>query len=218
MSFGSVVHALAEYVGKGELPADVDELDPRIDAVWNQMAFEAGWQKANERAQARAAIERFVNLHNSVSGEVVATEQSFGGSVTIDGEEIALRGSIDRIQRDERGLHLWDYKTGTSYPTGPEMETYSQLGLYQKAIASGLAEGVAQDVVDASLVFLRLGETLPKELKQARPEGDPSWIDEQLLAAAHIVREEQYQPQPGKPCTFCAFTASCPAQSLELGQ
>lgn len=218
MSFGSVIHAIAEYVGKGELPADVDELDPRIDAVWDQMAFEAGWQKNNEREQARAAIERFVNLHNTVAGKIVATEQSFGGPIEIDGEQMILRGSIDRIQEDEAGLHLWDYKTGTSKPTGPELETYSQLGVYQKAIESGLAEGVARNVADASLVFLRLGEVLPTELKQPRPTGDPSWIDEQLVTAARVVRAEQYEPTVGRACSFCSFTASCPAASLELGQ
>ena len=218
MSFGSIVHALAEYVGKGDLEPDVELLDGHIDAVWNQLAFEAGWQSARERAEARRAIERFVELHNATPGEVVATEQSFAGVLELEGEEVMIRGSIDRIQRDELGLHLWDYKTGSTKPKPEELAEYSQLGVYQKAIASGFAENVATDVADAALVFLRLGALGPDVETQSRPQGDPSWIDEQLTVAARTVRAEAYEPIPNRNCTYCSFSSSCPATSRELGQ
>ncbi len=35
----------------------------RLDSVWNALAFDAPWKSAQEKANARAALERFLKWH-----------------------------------------------------------------------------------------------------------------------------------------------------------
>ena len=55
-SFGSLVHVLAEH---GARTADPEELAEHLDAVWNQLDFDANWLSAVERVEAESALERF---------------------------------------------------------------------------------------------------------------------------------------------------------------
>ncbi len=61
-SFGSVVHAVADFVAKGDVPEVLDDMDAEVDRVWSELRFEAGWQSESERREARAALARFLGL------------------------------------------------------------------------------------------------------------------------------------------------------------
>ena len=80
--FGNVLHALAERVGRGELTAPdrdglVELLMQRVDEVWAEIPFRTPWSAAKERAEARAALERFVDWHQASTRTPVAFEQAF---------------------------------------------------------------------------------------------------------------------------------------------
>src|SRR5690606_42089277 len=77
--FGNVVHVLADEVASGHTPADLAVLMVRLDSVWNALAFDAPWKSAQEKENARAALERFLRWHvmDRTGRTPVASEHDF---------------------------------------------------------------------------------------------------------------------------------------------
>ncbi|MDT9593768.1 ATP-dependent DNA helicase [Nocardioides zeae] len=226
--FGLVVHALAERVALGDLPADegsVDELMAYVDTVWPQMSFRTPWSSGRERAEARDALVRFLRWHGRPDARrVIGVEQHLRAEVTLaDGEKVLLNGFADRLEIDDQHrVVVVDLKTGKYPPTGAEVDEHPQLGLYQLAVEHGAAD----ELVDpehrparaggAELVQLRK-EARGKVKVQSQPpqEPDPTGrrlVEVQLEQAASVLRHETFSARSGKHCDTCAFVPVCPSQ------
>ncbi|WP_217129512.1 ATP-dependent DNA helicase [Streptomyces sp. AC558_RSS880] len=222
--FGNVVHVLADEVASGHTPADLAVLMERLDSVWNALAFDAPWKSAQEKENARVALERFLKWHvmDRAGRTPVASEHDFDVTLEAGDYEVRIRGQMDRVEADDEGrAYVVDFKTGKQAPSAKEVERHPQLAVYQLAVG----EGAVDDVFDgtrpepggAELVQLRQGaakrdggETLPKVQAQEPPEGE--WIGDLLATAAGKVLDERFTPTAGQHCTHCAFRASCSAR------
>ena len=219
--FGSVVHAIAAEVVAGRLPADIDVLDAQVDAVWAQLDHAAPWIADRERAEARAALRRFVTWHDAHGRRALAAEHEFEATTTVDGRAVRLGGSMDRVELDDEGsVHVVDLKTGTASPTGKEVERHAQLGFYQLAVGLGATEDIAPGAPagGAELVQLRRSGArtpdLPIVQQQPAPvPGEPSFAVDQLADAVRAVVGERFEATPSdKVCRRCEFRRVCPAQ------
>ena len=224
LGFGSVVHALADAVARGQVPEDVDALMVQVDRVWNQLAFEARWQSESQREQARAALARFLRWHarqRTDGREVVGTEVRFSTTIRVGDRDVLLRGSMDRVELDAEGrVAVVDLKTGKGKPTGAVVAAHPQLGLYQLAVRHGALDDVplaaGRPPGDAELVHLRLDAkdgSMPSV--QAKPAPDPEQpVDVEIPLAVAVERMvlEDFPPTPGDRCGTCAYRSSCPAQ------
>ena len=216
--FGSVVHAVAEYVAKGEVAPDLAEMDALVDRVWRDLRFEAPWQSAVERAQARAALGRFLAYHLRADRELVATEQYLSAQVEVptpDGGRamVRLTGFLDRIERDSEGrLVAIDLKNMRNGVPDNQVPEHAQLGVYQLILRAN-----DEPVGGAGLVQLRLpagrGAADPKvQMQGALPEQSPTWIEVELGTGAATLRDEAFVARPGRQCRFCSYSRVCPAQ------
>lgn len=217
--FGLVVHALADEVASGRTPADLDALMERLDGVWDGLAFDAPWKSAQEKENARAALERFLRWHVLERGRrPVASEQDFDVTLKAGTYEVQIKGTMDRVEEDADGrAYVVDFKTGKSRPTGPEVAEHAQLAVYQAAVAEGAAGADRTVSGGAELVHLRIGapvreggDALPKVQQQPPPEGD--WVPKLLATAAARVLDERFGPTPGDHCAQCSFRSSCSAR------
>ncbi|WOX12421.1 ATP-dependent DNA helicase [Streptomyces sp. N50] len=225
--FGNVVHVLADEVASGRTPADLDVLMERLDTVWNALAFDAPWKSAQEKDNARVALERFLKWHVDSNGvrtgrTPVASEHDFDVTLGAGDYEVRIRGSMDRVEADGEGrAYVVDFKTGKQTPTAREVERHPQLAVYQLAVREGAVDeafdGVRPQPGGAELVQLRQGapvrdggETLPKVQAQEPLEGE--WAGELLATAAGKVLDERFTPTAGQHCAHCAFRASCSAR------
>ncbi|MGZ3101298.1 ATP-dependent helicase [Streptomyces sp. H72] len=225
--FGNVVHVLADEVASGQTPADLAVLMERLDSVWNALAFDAPWKSAQEKANARVALERFLKWHvMDRSGRTpVASEHDFDVTLEAGDYEVRIRGQMDRVEADGDGrAYVVDFKTGKQAPTSAEVARHPQLAVYQLAVR----EGAVDEVFDgtrpapggAELVQLRQGapvrdggEALPKVQAQESLEGPAGeWVGDLLATAAGKVLDERFTPTAGQHCTHCAFRASCSAR------
>ncbi|WP_310433359.1 ATP-dependent DNA helicase [Streptomyces sp. 3330] len=225
--FGNVVHVLADEVASGHTPADLDVLMERLDSVWNALAFDAPWKSAQEKAHARAALERFLKWHvmDRTGRTPVASEHDFDVTLEAGEYEVRIRGQMDRVEADAEGrAYVVDFKTGKQAPTAREVERHPQLAVYQLAVREGAVDeafdGVRPAPGGAELVQLRQGaakrdggESLPKVQAQEALEGEAGeWVGDLLATAAGKVLDERFTPTAGQQCTHCAFRASCSAR------
>lgn len=222
--FGNVVHVLADEVASGRTPADLDVLMERLDSVWNALAFDAPWKSAQEKDNARAALERFLNWHvlDRAGRTTVASEQDFDVTLEAGSYEVRIRGQMDRVEEDSEGrAYVVDFKTGKQAPSAADVARHPQLAVYQLAVAEGAVDTAFGDrrpePGGAELVHLRQGaakrdggETVPKVQAQEPPTGE--WVGELLANAAGKVLDERFTPTTGQHCTHCAFRASCSAR------
>ena len=216
--FGGLLHALADAVVQGQLPAEVDALVTALDEVWGQLPYPAAWEASQEHAVAVAAIERFLSWHAAARGrEVVSTEQSFETDVTILDRTVHLSGRVDRIERDEGGaLVVVDFKTSTTAKTAKEVDGDLQLATYRRLVAE--SEGVSRGQVAAELVQLRVAQgknaSGPKvQVHEPTPEADAQ-LDVSLERAVATITSQRFVATPGKACNYCQFALACPAQPM----
>ena len=216
-----MVHALADRISRGELPADPEDLDSllaHVDQVWDQITFRTPWAKGREREALTQALGRFLRWHLRDRGRtLLATEQPFRTVVELpDGETVELRGTVDRLEVDgDGGLVVVDLKTGKYAPTGPKVAEHIQLGLYQYAAAQGAFEAVAAGtpVGGAELVQLRaaVGEE-PKVQAQQPDDAGHTGMSERLGDVAAMLRGEEFVARAGDHCRTCTFTVICPVK------
>lgn len=225
--FGNVVHVLADEVASGHTPADLAVLMERLDSVWNALAFDAPWKSAQEKANARVALERFLKWHvmDRAGRTPVASEHDFDVTLEAGDYQVRIRGQMDRVEADGDGrAYVVDFKTGKHAPTSSEVARHPQLAVYQLAVREGAVDeafdGVRPEPGGAELVHLRQGapkrdggETLPKVQAQDSQEGpEGEWVGDLLATAAGKVLDERFTPTAGQHCTHCAFRASCSAR------
>nr|WP_202477963.1 ATP-dependent DNA helicase [Streptomyces sp. SID5470] len=222
--FGNVVHVLADEVASGHTPADLAVLMERLDSVWNALAFDAPWKSAQEKENARVALERFLKWHvmDRTGRTPVASEHDFDVTLEAGEVEVRIRGQMDRVEADAEGrAYVVDFKTGKQPVSSAEVEHHPQLAVYQLAVREGAVDeafdGVRPEPGGAELVQLRQGapkrdggETLPKVQAQEPLQGE--WVGDLLATAAGKVLDERFTPNAGQHCTHCAFRASCSAR------
>ncbi|MDT9680810.1 ATP-dependent DNA helicase [Streptomyces sp. TRM76323] len=222
--FGNVVHVLADEVASGRTPADLAVLMERLDSVWDALAFDAPWKSAQEKEHARVALERFLRWHVMDRGGRTPAATEHGFDVTLEAGEyqVRIRGSMDRVERDEQGrAYVVDFKTGKQAPTKDEVARHAQLAVYQLAVREGaldeVFDGRRPEPGGAELVHLRQpaprkegGDALPRVQSQEPPPRE--WVTGLLATAAGRVLDERFTPTTGQHCATCAFRASCSAR------
>ncbi|MFD0382604.1 RecB family exonuclease [Streptomyces stramineus] len=225
--FGNVVHVLADEVASGRTPADLAVLMERLDSVWDAIGFDAPWKSAQEKENARAALERFLRWHVMERGgrTPVATEHAFDVVLkTDDGYQVRVRGSMDRVEADADGhAYVVDFKTGKGPVSARDVARHPQLAVYQRAVEEGAVDGLfggtRPRAGGAELVQLRQGaakkdggDTLPKVQAQ-EPLSEGRGVDRR--AARRGGRPGPggaVRPRPGRHCQHCSFRASCTAR------
>ena len=116
-NLGQVLHALAERVAHGELPAEVDPLMAEVEAIWDRLAFRTPWSRQRELARIRKAVGRFVQWHTANPRELLGAEQRFQSVVDVDGRPVMLTGFADRLEIDDAGrVVVVDFKSARTPP------------------------------------------------------------------------------------------------------
>ncbi|MGH3383751.1 MAG: ATP-dependent helicase [Nocardioidaceae bacterium] len=230
IGFGNVIHVLAQQVASGEVEPDINALLDHLDSIWGELRFGAPWVSLRERAEAEVALRRFVAWHRADRRRLLGSEHEFTVELTVDGEQVVIRGAMDRVEVDSDGaVVVVDLKTGKTLVTGDQVVEHAQLGVYQLAVAHGAADDLVGDLIDeparpggAELVYLRkdggrLAPGEPKVLRQQTWEpgtdADPSVPEQQVAHAVRSIREERFPASTNAFCLMCEFRTLCPAQA-----
>jgi RecB family exonuclease len=231
-AFGSIVHAVAEYVAKGEVPDNIEAMQALINSSWRNVVYESPWQSTSELAHAREAAARFLRYHHQSDRVYLEAEQLLTTEVSVttpagEADTILLTGFVDRVERDPSGrLVAIDLKNmKTAVPAG-KIPEHGQLGVYQLLLQDRQSSAVVESKekaasvdpgIGAALVQLRVEDTTGMPKVQGQPAIDfgqsPTWIEQRLGEAAEIIRNESFIPIPGEECRFCSYHSVCPTKS-----
>lgn len=219
-AFGSVVHAIADAVARGELAADPAILESTVRGAWSAMAFEADWQREAELIEAVAALTRFAQWHEDRSDrQLLASEADFQMEVNTSAGTALVRGRIDRLERSPQGLHVIDLKTQRRPVPAAELSRHRQLALYQLAAGTGVVAGQEDEgeqvlALTAELVQLRLTDSKTGGPRvQTQSQIAPTQVTADLGDIVARMRAEDFAPSKGAACRYCAYCILCPLAS-----
>ncbi|WEV78141.1 ATP-dependent DNA helicase [Janibacter cremeus] len=211
MEVGTLIHDIAHELGDAGEEAFLAELDQR----WASLGMPPGWVTDQKFDRAKQMVHWLAAYHARAASEgwrPVATEADF----RVQLGRAVLRGSVDRLEADEEGrLRVIDYKTGSSAPTGPEVEAHPQLGAYQVAIEEGGFADHGSSSAGAALVQLGKAYTSGKAVQQQDPLAhgeDPRWVHELIEETAQGMAAASFVARPeDATCRVCPVRSSCPA-------
>ncbi|MGB3483112.1 MAG: ATP-dependent DNA helicase [Mycobacterium sp.] len=212
---GSLVHALVAQPDRSE-----SQLTADLDAIWQQLPFEAQWFARNELNRHREMLNAFVQWQQDTRHELteVGVEVDIDGELVAadgDGPGVRVRGRVDRLERDAEGrLVVVDLKTGKTPVSKDDAQRHAQLALYQLAIAEGvLPEGT--DPGGARLVYLgKIGAGGATERSQDAMTADNRDLwRAQIRQAAAATAGPQYIARVNDGCAHCPIRPFCPAHN-----
>ena len=209
-TLGSVVHALLADPAAGE-----DRLHAELEALWAAVPFDSPWYAANEFDRHRAMLSAFLAWRAATRHELteVGTEVGLSGEVA---PGIAVRGRIDRLERDAQGrLVIVDVKTARRPATKDDAQRNAQLGLYQLAVAAGLLPD-GDEPGGGRLVYVGKptagGAATEREQAALAPEAAQQWR-EAVQGAAAATAGPRFIARVNDGCTHCPIRPSCPAHA-----
>jgi putative RecB family exonuclease len=212
---GTVVHRVLEQLFDLPSPARTPEhADDLVQGAWEEVLaaepaaaemFDDGTPIADWLASCHEVLQRYFTLEDPRTLEPAHREEYVE---TLLDSRLLLRGIVDRIDVAPDGaIRVVDYKTGRSPGVGYEASALFQMRFYALVIWR------TRGVVPALLRLIYLGNA---EMVSYQPDEADLLATERLLVALweaiQRARESgEWQPSPGRNCTWCAHQALCPA-------
>lgn len=175
------------------------ELLAAYDRAWSSEGYTSAEEESRYRALGREILLRYYDFLGRERPLPVAVEEHL--EARWDG--IPIHGYIDRIDRTpEGGLEIVDYKTSRDLSSDDARDS-DQLSLYQVLVESNYAEPVH----GLTLYHLRSLTSLRAE---PRERSALAGLHHRLGNVMDGIREQAFEPTPGRHCTRCDFRDRCP--------
>ncbi len=176
-----------------------DELLALYDRLWSAEGYGSPEEEARYRALGRTMLLGYLDLLSRRPPTPVGIEEHL--ETRWDG--IPIHGYIDRIDRTANGgLEIVDYKT-TRDLTRTDAQESDQLAIYQVLVEANFREPVER------LTLFHLRSLTPLEAPpRARRALDP--LHARMGEVVDGIREEAFEPTPGRHCARCDFQSICP--------
>lgn len=212
-TFGTLVHQVLDDVesaamAQGHRHSNFEAARERLDELLDPADFGGEPFATAWRNRALEGLERLYSMWPS-GARPVGLERRV--SFTLG--DVTWRGRIDRIELDEDGVRVVDYKTTRSNPASQaEAAASLQLGFYALAVGADeelrqLGEPVAAEFWYPLSVAKRKLTTRSLNMKNL-PE-----IGQRLIQLGEDIAAEQWEPAVGEWCERCDFASSCPARA-----
>ncbi len=180
-------------------PANAESVLATYDRLWSSEGYGSSEEEQRYRALGRELLLRYRDDLELHPPDPVSVEEHL--QATWDG--LPVHGYVDRIDRmPTGGLEVLDYKTTRDLSEG-DAATSDQLSLYQVLVEHTYRAPVERLTLLhlRSLTPLR---TAPRGIRVLEP------LHQKMGEVVDGIREEAFEPTPGRHCSRCDFRAICP--------
>jgi RecB family exonuclease len=167
-------------------------------AGFSDLADEERW-----RQRALSQMRTFAQMHD-LTARPLLLEGYVEVPVT---PRLVLLGRIDRVDEEEEGLHVIDYKTGHR----PQEVDADQLHLYTIILERSLGRPVAR----ASYLYLDDGSAWTVA---PQPSHREETLAMTIVTSEEMLAERDYPTNVGRHCSFCDYQAICPQREEIVGR
>lgn len=201
---GGLIHRILERAEREAVEADHDHADvTRVIEILTE-EFDpsqfGGPPWANSwMARARRIVE---HLYQYWPGQGRAV--GFESSVELELDGVRWLGRVDRAEQRGDGIHIVDYKTGTSVPSADEASTSIQLGFYV------LATGATARGAELWYPGVQPGKRKSVAVRRFSMDRIDDVTDAMRRAQVGVLAE-RWDPLPGDHCDRCPVRIVCPA-------
>ena len=189
----------AEGVPARRPPVGPEELLRLYDEHWSSEGYVSRDEEERYRALGRELLLRYRERLALEPPSPVAVEEHLEATW----EGLPVHGYVDRIdQTPDGGLEVVDYKT-TRELSADDAASSEQLSVYQVLVEKNYRAPVER------LTLLHLRSLTPL---RAAPRGARTLesLHQRMGEVADGIREEAYEPTPGRHCLRCDFRGICP--------
>ncbi len=201
--FGNVIHRVLQRFHEPGKKLTEKRVLRLFKEEWNQGKFDYTVREEKFMEQGQELLQRYVHYIAKNPPYVIAREERFVFALG----DITISGAIDRIDKDENGIHVVDYKTSkTSTPAKSNL----QLAIYSMYLEQSDSDEYGGLPASASLHFLRDAE---KPLRKHSFKHDELLdIHEKIKTVVKRIRNKEFPAKTGRYCDWCDYKQLiCPA-------
>jgi len=199
LSFGISIHDTLRDFHSKLLFKDVslDELLKMYELNWQPLGYENEEHRNLRFESGKELLEKYYKRHKDDKQKPLEIEKSF--NITLGG--VRFYGRIDRIDPDNDGVEIIDYKTGST-KTQKDVDKDSQVAYY----AIGTKEALGMEAKKLTYYYLESGERISttrteEQLEKTKKEAE-SLID--------VIKNGDFTAKPGMHCSWCDYRNICP--------
>lgn len=159
---------------------------------------------ADLRADAAELVTRYFRLEDPTAVTPIGIELK----LEVELEGIRLRGIIDRLELDADGeLVVTDYKTGKAPGIAHEQQRLAGVAFYSLLCERLFGRRPAR----IQLLYLADPVAIIATPSERTTRGVERRLTAVWSAVERACEREDFRPNPGRLCDWCAFKAYCPA-------
>jgi len=131
--FGSTIHSITEQLTKMQKenqPTNENIANELLAKFWNPKGYKTKIDEQKDYTEAKRILKIFMEEQNKTQTQIIDIERWFETAIG----NIRIRGRIDRIDKDQTGLTVIDYKTSKKATPLNELKKDMQLIIYALAV------------------------------------------------------------------------------------
>ena len=207
---GSAIHEALEVfyqkVKAGHIPAEEDLLKT-FESIFQRIQSESGSLGAHDLDLGKTKLSDFYRAQDGIFVPPLALEKDFSFSVG----EHSIKGKIDRVDQEENGVRIIDYKTGKSKsPSNPADVKFAEESLQFSIYALAAKECFDWNLNSLSFYYVYDNQVLTT----TRSEDQLLATKEKILEYASQIQSGSFEAKPGFICQWCEFQKICPSSKL----
>jgi DNA helicase-2/ATP-dependent DNA helicase PcrA len=208
LTYGRALHAAVAWfhlrIAAGETPAEQALFD-EFRRNWMSEGFLSREHEEARFASGLRTLAGFRTRALAQPGNVVAVERPF--ELTLDG--MRIRGRVDRLDQDERGAVIVDYKS-SEVRAQRKADDKARDSLQLQTYALAHEQRTGELPIAMQLHFLEsglIGQTTPAPARLAKAR-------DQLRGAFAGIAAQEFTPRPNPvACGYCPFRQVCPSSA-----